>query len=205
MARARRPPPPTLDATAPALGRARARARAAHRRRRAAADRPAGSLRCCTGSIAAGDRRRHRGRRRLARRRAARRPAGRRASPTRAALEALPDERPARAWWTTPRWSPPSTAPGSAPTRPPGRSWTPPAPPGDAQRTTSASSASTSCPRRRLRARLLAAHDRSSGPDRPWTTPARLHDPVCFHQLGGFGAVALDARTARTSATCWAS
>ncbi|MFP5370008.1 MAG: N-acetyltransferase family protein [Actinomycetes bacterium] len=37
-----------------------------------------------------------------------------------------------------------------------------------------------------VRARLLSAHDRF------WDTDARaLHDPVWFHQFGGFGAVAM--------------
>ena len=39
-----------------------------------------------------------------------------------------------------------------------------------------------------VRARLLDAHDRF------WDTDTRaLHDPVWFHQFGGFGAIALSA------------
>ena len=105
---------------------------------------------------------------------------------------------PARAWSTTPPWSPRSTAPGSAPTRRRGPSSTPPGRPGDARRRWSALvgfaelSATTAAA-----ARLLEAHDRF------WDSDTRaLHDPVFFHQFGGLRRLALTA--GRTSATCWA-
>ena len=109
---------------------------------------------------------------------------------TRAALEALPDERPAARWSTTPRSWPPSTAPGWAPTRRPAAELAAARAAPVTRPATCGSSASRNCrATAACAARLLDAHDRF------WRHrhPRRCTTRVWFHQFGGFGALARTA------------